>query len=288
MSSLGQLAAGMAHEINNPITFIHSNIEHIRTYTQTLFDLIEQLLALPSLPPHIEDYLHQVEFDFIRQDFPDLLQSLQHGVERINSLMLSLRMFSRLQESQLKHADLHDGISSTLKLLKHRLSAQAHRPEICVTLQLGDLPLVECYSSQINQVFMNILTNAIDAIDDRWFHAPNHTTPSITIQTTCPSASHVQISISNNGSTIPPGCGIPQELIYKIFDPFFSTKPVGKGVGLGLAICYDIITGKHHGSLLCQSPPQGNNPGSQFTIVIPIAHTPLPDLTSPLLSKTSL
>ncbi len=269
MSSLGQLAAGMAHEINNPITFIHGNIEYAHTYAQTLFDVVEQLLALvPELPSDVQDYLQQVELDFIRQDFPKVLLSLKRGVERINSLMLSLRVFSRLQEAQLKKVDLHEGIESTLMLLAHRLNAQPRRPEIVINCQFGTIPLVECYASQINQVFMNILTNAIDAIDDRWLQSPNYGQPTITINTACPSSGQVRVQISNNGVKI------PDSAQHRLFDPFFSTKPVGKGVGLGLSICYDVVFEKHHGSITYQSPVADSKDGAQFTIDLPIYHSP--------------
>ncbi|MEB3356591.1 MAG: ATP-binding protein [Synechococcales bacterium] len=262
MSSLGQLVAGIAHEINNPIGFINGNIDYAEQYSTSLLSMIEQLqTALSEIPPHLAEALKNEDIDFIRQDFPRVLQSIKNGSQRINSLVLSLKIFSRLQESSLKPANLNDGLDSALLLLGHRLKPQAKRPEIQVQRCYGDLPLVECYSSQINQVYMNILSNAIDAIDERWHKAPGDWQPLIFVSTEMV-GDRVRIVIQNNGAAI------PQAIQSKIFDPFFTTKPPGQGIGIGLSTSYGIIHEQHQGTLSCVSPATGSF-GAQFTLEIP-------------------
>ncbi|MEH2338269.1 MAG: ATP-binding protein [Nostoc sp.] len=193
-------------------------------------------------------------------DLPKLLQSMEFGAERIQKIVLFLRMFSRLDEAEMKKVNIHEGIDSTLMILGHRLQTKPNNPDIQVIKEYGNLPLIECYAGQINQVFMNILTNSIDALDEA---AKNQKifTPSITIYTEVINGDRLTIRIADNGS------GIPEDFEHCIFDPFFTTKPVGVGTGMGLAISYQIVTEKHHGSLQCVSKLGS---GSEFVITIPL------------------
>lgn len=262
MSSLGQLVAGIAHEVNNPIGFIQGNLKYVGEYSATLFKAIDFLQSeLGTLSRDSAAYLEGADLEFIRQDFPKILRSLSHGTDRINSLILSLKVFSRLQESQFKSANLNDGLDSSLLLLGHRLKSQAKRPEIQVVRHYSKLPMVECYSSQMNQTFMNILNNAIDAIEDRWIKSPENWQPKIVINSEL-REDDILIEIRNNG------LAIPEEVQDKIFDPFFTTKPVGKGVGLGMSISYEIICKKHHGCISFVSPIEDDF-GTQFCLTIP-------------------
>lgn len=263
MSSLGQLAAGIAHEINNPIAFIYGNLQHVREYSETLFEAIDRLQpAIPEPNELLSEILDAEELDFIRQDFPKVVQSIKNGTERINSLILSLKVFSRLQESHLKLANLNEGLDSSLVLVGHRLKSQNGRPAIGVSQQYANLPEIECFSSQMNQVFMNIINNAIDAIDERWRQSSGHWQPQLRLKSTLNSDS-ILIQIANNGLPIPPA------VQNKIFDPFFTTKPIGKGVGLGLSVSYEIVHKKHQGDLTFVSPWQ-DEVGTQFQISMPL------------------
>ncbi|MCS6813329.1 MAG: HAMP domain-containing histidine kinase [Cyanobacteria bacterium] len=258
MASLGQMVAGVAHEINNPVNFIHANIEHARGYVRdliTLVDLYQQ--ALPQPTPAIQAYLQDIDFDFLREDLPSALASMEHGSQRITTIVSSLKQFSRMNESAIKSVDLHQGLDSTLIILDHRLRAQGQRSAIKVSRQYGDIPPVTCYAGDINQVFMNILANAIDALEEAMVK-DNLPDPHIEIQTSCTDR-WVQVAIRDNGP------GITTEVQKRLFDPFFTTKPVGKGTGLGLSISYQIITQKHHGQLTCQSRPGR----TQFLIELP-------------------
>ena len=262
MSSLGQLVAGIAHEINNPLGFIHGNLNYAEQYSTSLLSVIDQLQAYPINPllsPSEES--EDVDIDFIREDFPKVLHSIKNGAERINNLVLSLKIFSRLQESHLKLSNLNDGLESALLLLGHRLKLQSQRPEIQIQRDYSELPLVECYSSQINQVCMNILCNAVDAIDERWQQAEADWQPLITIRTR-PVGDRVRLEIENNG------LAIPQSVRDKIFDPFFTTKPPGHGVGLGMSTSYEIIHNQHRGTLSFISPAAKGG-GVRFTVEIP-------------------
>ncbi|WP_199337470.1 MULTISPECIES: ATP-binding protein [unclassified Nostoc] len=271
MSSLGQLVAGVAHEINNPVNFIHGNIAHIDNYTQDLLKLIEAYQAhYPNPPETLQETLDDVDFDFINEDLIKLLQSMKIGTDRIRQIVLSLRNFSRLDESEFKAVNLHEGIDSTLLILQHRLKSKPDFPAIEVVKNYSELPLVECYAGQLNQVFMNLLSNAIDALEEsaqqkRNTNLQNHAA-TICISTQVMANHWVQIAIADNG------LGIPETLTSRIFDPFFTTKPIGQGTGLGLSISYQIVAEKHHGKMWCDSSP---GEGSKFVIEIPICQPKL-------------
>jgi GAF domain-containing protein len=278
MSSLGQLVAGVAHEINNPVNFIYGNINCISSYSSELLLLINQLVEKhPNLTPEILERIDEADLEFIREDFPKVMNSMQIGAERIRQIVLSLRNFSRLDEADMKPVDIHEGIDSTLMILQYRLKARPGCTAITLHKEYGNLPKVECYASQLNQVFMNILSNAIDALED-WIDQNAaaglpRPTPCIWIATEIatelesvsdqsnPSA---VIRIRNNGPTI------PENLIPRLFDPFFTTKPAGKGTGLGLSISYQIIVEAHHGKLRCSSDSER---GTEFRIEIPVRPT---------------
>ena len=254
MSSLGQMVAGVAHEINNPVNFIHGNLQPAANYTQELLELIELYReTYPVATPDIEAILEDIDLDFVKEDLPKLLRSMTVGTERIREIVLSLRNFSRLDESEVKTVDLHDGINSTLVILNHRLKSDNVHKAIQVVKQYGDLPLVACYPSQLNQVLMNILANAIDAL-------AYEKNPTITLSTEA-HAAHVNIRIRDNGP------GIPEEIQPQILDPFFTTKEVGKGTGMGMSISYQIVTEKHGGQLTFSSQI---GQGTEFCISIPI------------------
>lgn len=258
MSSLGQMVAGIAHEINNPISFIQGNLSHAEQYMNALTELLQiyEQYVEKSIP-EIEEYEIEHDIEFIIQDLPKLLKSMQEGTERIQSIVLNLRNFSRLDEAQLKRVDLHEGLESTLLLLQHRLKSTAKRNPIKVIKQYNQLPKVECYAGQFNQVFLNILSNAIDALDE----AHENPEPAIWVSTQAINSNWVGIQIRDNAN------GIPEEVRSKIFDPFFTTKPVGSGTGLGLFVSYQIVVDQHRGSLSCHSELKQ---GTEFTIEIPI------------------
>jgi signal transduction histidine kinase len=260
MSGLGQMVAGVAHEINNPIGFIYSNLSHIENYCRDLLGLAELCQAQAAeINPVLADYTSTIDLEFILTDLPKVLQSMEVGTERIREIVLSLRNFSRLDEAAQKPVDLHEGLESTLMILQHQLNAVGDQVSINLVKNYGDIPVVNCYASQVNQVFMNILANAIDALK-------SHGTPQpqITITTDLAQVSdrpHIRITIADNGP------GIPEAIIRKIFDPFFTTKPVGQGTGLGLSISYQIITEKHNGHLRCYAAP---HVGTTFEIDLPL------------------
>jgi signal transduction histidine kinase len=257
MSALGQMVAGVAHEINNPVNFIHGNLAHVSTYMTQLCDLVATYQAhVPHPTADLQAQIAAIDLDFLTEDSTKILRSMELGTDRIRRIVLSLRNFSRLDEAEFKLANLHEGIDNTLLILHHRLEAQAHRPEIQIIKHYGDLPEVKCYPSDLNQVFLHILSNAIDALTDS-----QSTTPEIVIQTRTIDHNQVRITITNNGVSI------PEAVKGRIFDPFFTTKPVGQGTGMGLAISYQIITTNHHGQLYCESDPEA---GTQFTIALPL------------------
>ena len=300
MSSLGQTVAGVAHEINNPVNFIHGNLNYLQDYVKDLLELVEmyqQEYPHPSLA--IQDAIEGMDLQFLVEDLPQILGSMKIGTERIREIVQTLRNFSRVDEAQMKSVDLHSGIDSTLVILRDRLKAKPGHPTIEVIKDYGDLPDIECYPGQLNQVFMNLLANAIDALENAIENgvigerspqirirtelieatANPQIKPPIYVQNTYPQSDNIQgnqqpsdrlnneraiVKIIDNGS------GIPEELQKRLFDPFFTTKPVGKGTGLGLSISYQIIVEKHRGKLDCNSTL---GEGTEFVISLPIKQT---------------
>lgn len=275
MSSLGQLVAGVAHEINNPMNFICGNLVHAEKYTNELLQLLQLYQQqVPTPPANIQDYIEDIELPFLVEDLQKILGSMRIGTERIRQIVLSLRNFSRLDQADRKPVDIHEGLDSTLLILQHRLKPRADRAHIRVVKQYGQLPMVECYAGQLNQVFMNLLSNAIDALDERLDQTeptepeatdladiPPEFTAQITIRTELVTPDRVAIRICDNG------LGVPAPIQAQIFEPFFTTKPVGKGTGLGLSISHQIVVEKHGGTFHCTSTP---NCGTEFWIEIPI------------------
>jgi PAS domain S-box-containing protein len=272
MSSLGLLVAGVAHEINNPINFIYGNVMHASEYSSDLLGLIKLYQeSYPDPTPEIVATTEDIELPFIQEDLPKILQSMQVGVDRVRNIVLSLRNFSRLDEAEMKPVDIHSGIDSTLLILQHRLKKDPLGHAIEVVKEYGQLPKVNCYASGLNQVFMNILSNAIDAVELRvgleeiTASLENPLSPrferKIVIRTEVCYKKWVRISIANNGA------GMTEEVRSRVFDPFFTTKGVGKGTGLGLSISYQIVVEKHGGKLMCISAP---DQGAEFVIEIPV------------------
>jgi signal transduction histidine kinase len=263
MLGLGQLTAGMAHEINNSIGFVSSNLEPASKYIQDLLNLInlyQQEYPNPSIP--IQETIQEIDLDFLSLDIKKIMGSMQTGAERISTMILALRIFSRLNESDIKAVDIHEGLDSTLLLLQHRLRKEMKCPEIKVIKQYGNLPLVTCYASQLNQVFFNLLNNAIDAIDSGLEKGITElSSPTIWINTELTAYKTVKIQIKDNG------IGIDEKVRSRLFNPFFTTKPVGQGSGLGLVTSYEIVVEKHKGELRCNSLP---GQGAEFTIEIPV------------------
>jgi signal transduction histidine kinase len=266
MSALGQMVAGVAHEINNPVNFIHGNLNHVEEYTQELVGLLQRYQShYPHPPQELQEAVEDADLAFLLTDLVKMLQSMKVGTERIREIVLSLRNFSRLDEAEFKAVDIHEGIDNTLVILRHRFKARAERPEIQVVKDYGQLPLVECYAGQLNQVFMNILSNAIDAFEEsnqgKSFEAIAAQPNTLWLHTAVTSQGAVQITIADNGP------GMAETVRTRLFNPFFTTKAVGKGTGLGLSISYQIITEKHGGQLFCHSTP---GQGAKFVIEIPI------------------
>ncbi len=298
MSSLGQLVAGVAHEINNPVNFIYGNLSHASEYTKDLLCLVDLYRQHhPNPHPEISECSEAVDIEFLAEDLPKILGSMKVGAERIRQLVVSLRNFSRSDRSEKTAVDIHEGIESTLLILQHRIKATSERESINIIKEYGDLPLIECYASSLNQVFMNLIGNAVDAIEmggkelymnvpSKWESItptylssqkqavepvdindsaecliPDFPSPCIRIRTKLIDKKTVVICIADNGH------GIPKELISHIFNPFFTTKPVGRGTGLGLSISYQIVVEKHEGVLKCVSLP---GQGTEFSIEIPL------------------
>jgi len=269
MSSLGQMVAGIAHEVNNPVGFIYGNLHHAHKYTQDLLKLIEIYQRICQDPPlEIQKQIEEIDLNFLIEDITKLFESMTAGTQRIQEIVKSLRNFSRLDEAELKQVNIHEGIESTLMILDHRLQAKHECPEIKVIKKYGQLPNVTCYPGQLNQVFMNILANAIDSLEKsavagQWSAANSKTTdnPQIQITTELIDKKWIAITIADNG------LGIDEQVRSKLFDPFFTTKPVGKGTGLGLSISYQIIVEKHGGQLDCFSTL---GKGAEFLIKIPV------------------
>jgi signal transduction histidine kinase len=266
MATLGQLVAGVAHEINNPVSFIHGNLEHMEGYTQTLLNFLQLYQKhYPEPVDEIQEQAEENDLEFLQEDVTKTLASMKIGTQRIREIVRSLRNFSRMDEVGFQAVNIHEGIDSTVMILQHRLKAKPEHPEIKVIREYGNLPLIECYAGQLNQAFMNILANAIDALEEinthRTYKELQDKPGRIIITTSVVDSQSVQIEITDNGP------GIPEIIQQRIFDPFFTTKPIGKGTGMGMSITYQIITEKHNGKLKFFSTP---GEGTTFVIQIPI------------------
>ncbi len=271
MSSLGELVAGIAHEINNPVNFIFGNLTHATEYVSDLLFLLKLYQEkYPDPEPEIQEVISAIDLDFLLYDLPKLLNSMKIGADRIQKIVVSLRTFSRMDEAEVKDVDIHDGIESTLLILKHRLKAKCDHVGIETIKEYGKLPNLECYAGQLNQVFMNLLSNAIDALESR-IENDYCFKPTIRIKTELVKGQlsedgiwtqdKVVISIADNG------IGMNETVKQRLFNPFFTTKSVGKGTGMGLAISYQIVVERHGGSLQCFSSP---GEGTEFAIAIPV------------------
>ncbi|MEH2353381.1 GAF domain-containing sensor histidine kinase [Nostoc sp.] len=269
MAGLGQLLAGVAHEINNPVSFIFGNLIHLNEYTQELLNVVKLYRQNSSLLPTVQERIDKADLDFLIEDLPKTLESMKVGTERICEIVLSLRNFSRTDEVELKPVDIHEGLDSTLLILGHRLKNNNKRPAIKIVKEYATLPLIECYPAQLNQVFMNLLSNSIDALEEKFqtiqerYLKLSQTSRKIPLTIwiiTQAINNQIVIRIADNG------LGIPEEVRSHIFDPFFTTKAPGKGTGLGLSISYQIIVEKHHGQIKCSSKP---GEGTEFLIEIP-------------------
>ncbi|MFB2917639.1 ATP-binding protein [Aerosakkonema funiforme] len=282
MSSLGQMVAGVAHEINNPINFIYGNLIHADDYTKDLLQLLKLYRQyFPSPGERINQITEEIDLEFLMDDLPKLLRSMKVGADRIREIVQALRIFSRIDESEMKSVDIHEGIESTLLILSNRLKASSTRPGIQVIKQYGRLPKIECYPGQLNQVFMNILANAIDSLESRFANDALEDlrsggagekyaiqnlklkiqNPEIRIHTYLVDKDRIAIGIADNGP------GIPNEVQQRLFDPFFTTKSASKGTGIGLAIGYSVVVDKHGGNLRCVSAP---GQGAEFIVELPI------------------
>nr|WP_239121197.1 ATP-binding protein [Spirulina major] len=265
MSSLGQLVAGIAHEINNPVGFLKGNIQPAQNYIKDLLGLIDLYQEkMPNPDADIEDEIKEIDLEFIREDLPNIINSMNSGVDRIRNISDGLRIFSRQDRDYKTAFNIHEGIESTILILKHRTKSNEQRPAVEVVKNYGDLPEVQCFPGQLNQVFMNILANAFDAFEEanqgKTFEEIK-ADPNIITITTSVVDKQVQIQIQDNA------CGMKRETIERIFEQGFTTKEVGKGTGLGMAIAHQIITEKHGGSIECSSE---FGKGTIFTIALSI------------------
>lgn len=246
------MVAGIAHEFNNPVNFIHGNLQHTNDYVQDLFKLVDLYRQeYPNPTAEIQNFVEKIDLEFITEDLPKMLSSMNLGTQRIRQMVLSLRNFSRLDEADMKAVDLHEGMNNTLLILNNRI-----KKDIEVIKDYGELPLVECYPAQLNQVFINILSNAIDEL----LAYKDQKDKQIVVSTEVVARNQISVRIRDNGS------GMPQAIIDKIFDPFFTTKDVGKGTGLGLSISYRIIE-KHGGRIVVSSQQKK---GTEFAIYLPV------------------
>ncbi|QMS91824.1 GAF domain-containing protein [Nostoc edaphicum CCNP1411] len=269
MSSLGQLVAGVAHEINNPVNFIYGNLIHVNEYTLGLLELVELYQKSNAhSTPEVEAHIEAIDLEFMAEDLPKILTSMKMGANRIREIVLSLRNFSRLDEAEMKPVNIHEGIDSTLLILQNRFKQTSGNAGIEIVKEYGDIPLVECYAGQLNQVFMNLIGNAIDALDSynskRTFEEIEAKPSQIVISTQLRDLDRITVKIADNGS------GMTEVVKQRLFDPFFTTKPAGKGTGLGLAISAQIITEKHNGAIWCISEP---GQGAEFWVEIPISQS---------------
>jgi two-component system, NtrC family, sensor kinase len=264
MSALGTLVAGVAHEINNPISFVHGNLAHVSLYTQDLLHLLQiYRREFPQTSSDLQIAIAAIDLPFLEQDLKKTLKSMWGGTERIRKIVESLRTFARLDEADCKLIDLHESLDSTLIIVQNRFQANHDRPAIQLVCDYSVMPSIECYGGAINQVFLQLLNNAIDAIDDQAMRGSDAAVPpQIQIQTRYADAPPcVTISISDTG------CGIQSAIVPKIFDPFFTTKPIGHGTGLGLSTSYQTIVAQHHGQLYCRSVV---GQGSEFVMILPL------------------
>jgi len=266
MSSLGQMLAGVAHEINNPVSFIYGNISYASQYVRDLLQLVELYQKYyPQPTVELQECIENIDLEFLREDLLKIFSSMKMGADRIREIVLSLRNFSRLDDSVKKPENIHEGIDNTLLILHNKLRARADYPEIQVIKDYGKLPLIECYAGQLNQVFMNLLSNSIDALEDacnqKRLSGGGDWKPTISIRTEALNGNSICIRIADNA------IGMTEEVRSRLFDPFFTTKPIGKGTGLGLAISYRIVAEKHAGALSCRSTV---GEGTEFAIEIPL------------------
>lgn len=264
MLSLGQLVAGIAHEINNPVNFIHGNISYIKNYIDELIEVIQAYQQQYSDPtPELQEILEDIDLEFIQSDVPNILSSMNVGTQRIIKIVESLRNFSRHDEAHIKNVDIHEGIESTLVILSHQLIiGKSH--EIRIVKEYQELPKVECYASHINQALMHIFQNSIDALSDKFQTIQEYSYPTIWVCTESKDSS-ILIQIKDNGA------GMNADVCQRVFDPFFTTKPIGQGTGLGLSTSYKIVVEQHRGQLTCVSTP---GEGTKLTIEIPIKQQP--------------
>lgn len=278
MASIGEIVAGVAHEINNPIGFIAGNLKHLEEAIAEILDHLHlyQNHCTPSIAA-IKEHEEQIDLNYLIEDIPHMLHAMKLGVDRIGNISISLRNFSRADTSAKVVGDLLEGIESTLLILQHRLKGNSNRPSIKIIKEYNELPPIPCYPAQLNQVFMNLLANAIDALEEKYqtdgeklkskkdksefLDLPEGEQPTIWIRTESIDDRGVIIRIADNGA------GIDPEICDRLFEPMFTTKPRGKGTGLGLSISRQIVEERHGGSLTCHSIP---GEGSEFAIAIPI------------------
>ena len=266
MSSLGQMMAGLAHEMNNPVNFLEGNLVYTRRNVQDLLGLVQLYqMEYPEATANIQDYIEDIDLEFLATDLPKVLQSMETGTRRISQIVSSFRRFARLDEDGRKACDLHEGLDESLFLLQHRFSLPEVEKEILIEKNYGALPLVDCFPGQINQVFFNVLTNAVDFLALAVTKKPDLATwqPCISITTSCVDDRWVEVAIADNGT------GMLAEFQHRVFDPFFTTKSVGQGTGMGLSVSYQMVTENHFGQMTCESV---FGEGTTFRIVLPMTN----------------